>query len=56
MNPTAEDMYEKARRAFFGTVETSPNPSPSSADPLKQQNKSPSKEVNGLSLDEYDAT
>jgi hypothetical protein len=38
-NPTAEDMFEKAREAFFGTTKTLPKPSASSADFLKPRNE-----------------
>jgi hypothetical protein len=40
-NPMAEDMFEKAREAFFGTSETSPKPSASSAEFLKLRNEDP---------------
>jgi hypothetical protein len=55
-NPMAEDMFEKARGAFFGTAKTSPNPSASSAEPLKPQNEPLPKEVTGLSSEKYEAT
>lgn len=37
-DPMAEDLFEKARAAFFGTAKTSPRPSASSAEPLKPRN------------------
>jgi hypothetical protein len=39
----AEDMFEKAREAFFGTAKTSPEPSGSSAEHLEPRNKFPTK-------------
>ncbi len=32
VNPTADDVFEKAREAFFGTVKTSRKPSVSPAE------------------------
>jgi hypothetical protein len=55
-NPMAEDMYEKARGAFFGTAKTSPKPSASSAELLRVQNEPSPKEVTKLSSDKYEAT
>jgi hypothetical protein len=37
----AEDSFEKARKAFFGTVTTSPKPSVSPAEFLKPRNQAP---------------
>lgn len=37
----AEDSFEKAREAFFGTVTTLPNPSVSPAEVLKPRNQAP---------------
>jgi hypothetical protein len=53
-NPMPEDMFEKAREAFFGTVRTSPKPSASSAEFLKPRNEPPSKEVTGPSSDKHE--
>jgi hypothetical protein len=36
-----EDSFEKARKAFFGTVTTTPKPSVSRAEFLEPQNKAP---------------
>jgi hypothetical protein len=38
-NQMAEDMFEKAREAFFGTTETSPKSSASSGEFLKPQDE-----------------
>jgi hypothetical protein len=38
-NPMAEDMFEKARKAFFGTGKTTPNLSASPAEFLKPRNE-----------------
>ena len=38
-NPVAEDMFEKAREAFFGITETSPKSSASSDEFLKPRNE-----------------
>src|SRR5580700_3090164 len=37
----AEDSFEKARKAFFGTATTTPRPSVSPAEFLKPRNKAP---------------
>ena len=39
-NPVAEDMFEKAREAFFGITETSPKSSAFSDEFLKPPNDS----------------
>jgi hypothetical protein len=41
--PVAEDMFEKARKAFFGTAKTSPKPNGSSDEHLKPRNEFPTK-------------
>lgn len=46
-DPMAEDMFEKARAAFFGTAKTSPRPSASSADSLKPRNDPPPPKIAG---------
>jgi hypothetical protein len=38
-NQMAEDMFEKAREAFFGTTETSPQSSASSGEFLKPRDE-----------------
>jgi hypothetical protein len=48
-NPMAEDMFEKAREAFFGAAKTLPKPSASSAEFLKPRNEPSPKEVTGPS-------
>jgi hypothetical protein len=55
-NPMAEDMFEKARRAFFGTAKTSPERSDNSAELLYPADEHRSKEVIGPSLDHHEAT
>ena len=54
-NPMAEDMFEKAREAFFGIVKTSPKPSASSAEFLKPRNEPRQKQVTGPSADGHEA-
>ncbi len=44
-NQTPEDLFEKAREAFFGTVKTSPKPSASPAGLLEPQDEPEPKEV-----------
>ena len=53
VNPVAEDTFEKARRAFFGTIATMPNvsaplpeclkpqDSPGAAEPLQAPREAP---------------
>jgi hypothetical protein len=41
----AEDMFEKAREAFFGTAKARAKPSVSSAESLKPRNDPPEKQV-----------
>jgi hypothetical protein len=53
-NPMAEDMFEKAREAFFGNAKTSTKPSASSAEFLKPRNEPPAKEVTGPSADKHE--
>jgi hypothetical protein len=50
-NPMGEDMFEKAREAFFGTVKTSPKPSALPAEFLK-----PRTELTGPSSNEHEET
>ena len=51
-NPMAEDMFEKAREAFFGIVKKSPEPSAVSTDiPINPRNETPTEEDNGPSSD-----
>jgi hypothetical protein len=50
-DPMAEDMFEKAREAFFGTAKTSPRPSAPLAEHLKPPNERSRKEVAGPSPD-----
>jgi len=54
-NPTTEDMFEKAREAFFGTVRTQPKPSASSAEFLKPRNEPSPREAAGPSSDKHEA-
>jgi hypothetical protein len=51
----ANDMFEKAREAFFGTVSASPKPSGSSAEFLKPRNDPPEKQVTTPSGDGHEA-
>lgn len=51
VNPVAEDMFERAREAFFGTANNIPKPSASSAELLKPRSEPQSKEVTGFSWD-----
>jgi hypothetical protein len=51
----AEDSFEKAREAFFGTVKTSPKPSASPAEFVKPRNEAPQKKSPASSSDEYEA-
>jgi len=46
-NPMGEDMFEKARAAFFGTAKTSPRPSASPAESLKPRNEPPPPKIAG---------
>jgi hypothetical protein len=46
-NPMQEDMFEKAREAFFGTVKSSPRTSASSAESLNPRNEPPPPKVTG---------
>ena len=55
-NPIAEDMFEKARRAFFGTAKTSPERSDTSAEFLNPEEEHRSKKVIGPPSDNHDAT
>jgi hypothetical protein len=55
-NAMAEDMYEKARGAFFGTAKTSARPSSSPVEIVEPRNESSPKKVTVLSSDEYEAT
>jgi hypothetical protein len=51
-DPMGDDMFEKAREAFFGTVKKSPEPSVASTEvPTKPQNEIPPEEDTGLSSD-----
>lgn len=43
-NSNTEDMFEKAREAFFGTAMTSTKPKDSSTEPLKPRNESSSQQ------------
>ena len=54
VNPTADDLFEKAREAFFGTVKTSRRPSASPTEFLKPRNEPSPKIVTGPSSDERD--
>jgi hypothetical protein len=49
MKPVLEDMFEKARAAFFGTAVASPKPSGSSAEFLTPRSEPTPKEVAGPS-------
>jgi hypothetical protein len=53
-NPTGEDMFEKAREAFFGTVKTPPKPSALPAEFLKPRNEPPPTELTGPSSSEHE--
>jgi hypothetical protein len=44
-NPMAEDMFETARKAFFGTERTIPTPRVSPAEPQKPRNEASAKKV-----------
>jgi hypothetical protein len=50
-SPMAEDLFEKAREAFFGTVKTSQKPSASSAELPEPRYDPPEKKVTGPSVD-----
>jgi hypothetical protein len=51
-----EDMFEKAREAFFGTVKTSPKPSALPAEFLKPRNEPPRTELTGSPSNEHEET
>jgi hypothetical protein len=55
-NPMAEDMFEKARKAFFGMAKTSPERGDTSAEFLNPEDEHRSKGVIGPSLDNHEAT
>ncbi len=48
-NLMAQDMFEKAREAFFGAPKTSPEPSAPSVEYLKPRNEPSLEDVNGPS-------
>jgi hypothetical protein len=50
--PMKEDMFEKAREAFFGTAKTSPKPSTFPAEFFKPRNEPPPTKVTGPSPNE----
>jgi hypothetical protein len=54
-NPMAEDMFEKARRAFFGTTKTSLECSDTSPESLSPWDEQTPKEVAGPSSDNQEA-
>jgi hypothetical protein len=54
-NLMAEDMFEKAREAFFGTVKMSPKPSASSPEFVEPRNELPQREATSSSSDEHEA-
>jgi hypothetical protein len=43
-DPTGEDSFEKARKAFFGTVTTAPKPGAPRAEFLKARNEAAAEE------------
>jgi len=55
-NPITEDMFEKAREAFFGTAKTSQERSDTAAEFLSPRNESASKEVTSPFSDEHETT
>ena len=50
-NPAAEDMFERAREAFFGTANNTPKPGASSAEASKPRSEARPTEVTGSSSD-----
>ena len=46
-NALAEDMFERAREAFFGTAKTLPEPNTPSTEFIKLRNESSPEEVTG---------
>jgi hypothetical protein len=55
-DPMKEDMFEKAREAFFGTVKTPPKPSAFPAEFLKPRNELPPTKVTGPYSNQGEAT
>jgi hypothetical protein len=51
VNPAAEDMFERAREAFFGTANNTRKPSASTADFPKPRSEPEPKEVTGFPSD-----
>jgi hypothetical protein len=51
VNSVADDMFERAREAFFGTANNAPKPAASSADVPKPRSEARPKEVTGSSSD-----
>jgi hypothetical protein len=54
-NPMAEDMFEKAREAFFGTAKTSPKPNASLAEFLKPRDEPHQNQLTDHSADGREA-
>ena len=55
-NPMGEDMFERAREAFFGTAKSPPKPITSSTEFLKPRNEPSPEEVTAPFRDERRAT
>lgn len=55
VNPMPEDMFEKAREAFFETAKTSPKPGASSAESLKPRSEPAPTELADPSSDKHKA-